>query len=60
MSRRFLHRWLGHWSLMLVGMAVILAVLWGATREDLLAASLITVASCTVPVVLGWFATKEG
>ena len=59
MSRRFLHRWFGHWSLMLLAMTIILAVLYGATRMELLAGALITAAFSLAMVALGWFATRE-
>ena len=60
MSRRFLHRWLGHWSLMLTGMFVILAVLLAVNGSGLLAGALITVGYFLALASLGWLLTRGG
>ena len=58
MSRRFLHRWFRDWSLMLLGMEIILVVLLASTRMELLAAALITCSFFLAVVSAAWLATR--
>ena len=58
MTRRFMHRWLGHWALQLQGMVIVLAVLWAATQMELLLVALITAAVSLAMLSIGWLCTR--
>lgn len=57
MSRRFLHRWLGHWGAMMGCWALVAGIWWAVAQSDLAFGAFVTALAALVLILIGWMFT---